>query len=231
MYHISLSTFTSASPHFILTSFFALATTYLHPVELPSEWTHELGDHLDRLLERTYCNIMDPFSAPGVPGSSHQPPPYQPPGYFSGNNVPPVVSPQIPPNYQQSIGIRPPPAVDIRPQENDPLDAELTCKICKNFYDCPTIIGFCGHIFCMQCLRNMNKRVLTCPICQKTYTLGREGVDKLKVDEEMAVRVLSRKAALVEKVSSRMKSDCQHPGNCFHSQSPFPNNLFFEEIF
>ena len=45
-----------------------------------------------------------------------------------------------------------------------------TCIICFNSYKNPTKI-FCGHIFCLECIKSWSSQSDKCPICRQNFNL------------------------------------------------------------
>ncbi|KAM7259917.1 hypothetical protein ACFE04_015658 [Oxalis oulophora] len=80
------------------------------------------------------------------------------------------------------------PRVTKRPAEN--VAKCLTCPLCDNIFQNPTIIPDCLHTFCRDCIteklseKNQNK----CPVC--SYVLGGHPLDKLRPDHHMDSMVL-----------------------------------------
>src|SRR5436190_1724528 len=49
-----------------------------------------------------------------------------------------------------------------------PLDSNLRCLICKDFYTAPVITS-CLHTFCSLCIRRSLNAEATCPACQRPF--------------------------------------------------------------
>lgn len=51
--------------------------------------------------------------------------------------------------------------------END-IDDELKCVICKQPYECPVSLSICNHTFCKKCISLWLLQNPTCPICRNS---------------------------------------------------------------
>src|SRR5579862_7291247 len=70
-----------------------------------------------------------------------------------------------------------------------PLDSNLRCLICKDFYTAP-VITTCLHTFCSLCIRRSLSAESQCPAC-RTTNVSDSGLRANKVVEDLVENFLA----------------------------------------
>jgi DNA repair protein Rad18 len=70
-----------------------------------------------------------------------------------------------------------------------PLDSNLRCLICKDFYSAP-VITTCQHTFCSLCIRRSLSAEPVCPTCRAT-NISDSGLRQNKVVEDLVENFLA----------------------------------------
>ncbi|XP_053090427.1 RING finger protein 17 isoform X2 [Pangasianodon hypophthalmus] len=115
------------------------------------------------------------------------------------------------------------------------MDAAVTCNNCGLPYTLSEdeVVGrlphvlFCGHIFCVECLRSLecpqdtanSVSSISCPECTMSTEIGEEGVDGLQVDSRIigliyTAKMNSKRRVLhggVRQTVRRLRSPAAHP--------------------
>ena len=75
-----------------------------------------------------------------------------------------------------------------------PLDSNLRCLICKDFYTAP-VITTCLHTFCSLCIRRSLSADSTCPACRAT-NISDSGLRQNKVVADLVENFIAARYVL-----------------------------------